>query len=362
MKHFGNIKNEGTKKEKVFISFYQFKNGLIQENIPTSSVCSEDYFYDQDGTIENLLAEMEKKWSIVLKNVADGQELTEDIIDTIKEFVAFQISRTKAMLLHSREMVSTIMGSTFEQEFGDDVKRDEMQNLLKKKVQDVITPEFCLRIVKEILADIDDLCLKIVNNETDVDFFTSDVPVVIINPIGVNSAGLGSVGEILFFPLSPRKMVILYDKKTYGELNNSISEIDDIDAFNKYQYISADERLLAKRMEAVNRLLRNAALQTQRDRFHQVRKTNTINDGGGTFFATKSRSIPYWQNISLFKIPKELRKIPIDFRETFPRKYSYDTRLAILCRVYRGPDFISKKELIDLVGSSNIYGYGIPAY
>lgn len=67
MKHFGNIKNEGTKKEKVFISFYQFKNGLIQENIPTSSVCSEDYFYDQDGTIENLLAEMEKKWSIVLK-------------------------------------------------------------------------------------------------------------------------------------------------------------------------------------------------------------------------------------------------------------------------------------------------------
>ena len=44
-------------------------------------------------------------------------------------------------------------------------------------------------------------------------------------------------------------------------------------------------------------------------------------------------------------MPKSLRKIPADFHETFPRKYSYDTRLAILCRIYRNPDFIHDKEL-----------------
>ena len=69
MKHFANIKNAGTKKEKVLITFYQFKDNLLKANIPTTSICSEDYFYDQDGKIENALANMEIKWSIPLNNV-----------------------------------------------------------------------------------------------------------------------------------------------------------------------------------------------------------------------------------------------------------------------------------------------------
>ena len=48
MKYFGNIKNMGTKKEKALISFYQFKDNLSKKDIPTNSICSEDYFYDQD--------------------------------------------------------------------------------------------------------------------------------------------------------------------------------------------------------------------------------------------------------------------------------------------------------------------------
>ena len=36
----------------------------------------------------------------------------------------------------------------------------------------------------------------------------------------------------------------------------------------------------------------------------------------------------------MLKLPKKLRKIPRDFRETFPRTYSIETRNAILCRIY----------------------------
>ena len=72
MKHFANIINAGTKKEKVLISFYQFKDNLLKNNIPTRSVCSEDYFYDQDGKIENALADMETKWSMALRNSIKG--------------------------------------------------------------------------------------------------------------------------------------------------------------------------------------------------------------------------------------------------------------------------------------------------
>ena len=61
MKHFANVKNVGTKKEKVLNSFYQFKDNMLKKNIP---ICSEDYFYDQGGKIEKELANMEIRWSL----------------------------------------------------------------------------------------------------------------------------------------------------------------------------------------------------------------------------------------------------------------------------------------------------------
>lgn len=45
---------------------------MLKKNIPTSSVCSEDYFYDQDGKIENALAKMETMWSIATGNWEDA--------------------------------------------------------------------------------------------------------------------------------------------------------------------------------------------------------------------------------------------------------------------------------------------------
>lgn len=34
MKYFSNIRNAGTKKEKVLISFYQFKDNILRETYP----------------------------------------------------------------------------------------------------------------------------------------------------------------------------------------------------------------------------------------------------------------------------------------------------------------------------------------
>mgnify|MGYP005761151593 FL=1 len=64
MKHFSAIVNVGTRKEKALISFYQFKDNLFKDSVPTASICSEDYFYDEDGTIENKLAEKEKNGQV----------------------------------------------------------------------------------------------------------------------------------------------------------------------------------------------------------------------------------------------------------------------------------------------------------
>ena len=54
-------------------------------------------------------------------------------------------------------------------------------------------------------------------------------------------------------------------------------------------------------------------------------------------------------------MPKPLRKIPDNFRETFPREYSYDTRLAILCRIYRKTDFIYDKKIKEHWEKQQVY-------
>jgi hypothetical protein len=140
-------------------------------------------------------------------------------------------------------------------------------------------------------------------------------------------------------------MILFYDAKLFGKLPDRICDESVIEIFNQYQYVSADERLLAKEIEDINHLVNNEELNSKREQFQKTKKTNTIDDGVGTLFAAKSRSIPYYYNVPILRLPKPLRKIPADFRETFPREYSYDTRLAILCRVYRDPDFIHDKKL-----------------
>ena len=152
MKYFANIKNAGTKKEKVLISFYQFKDNMLKENIPINSICSEDHFYDQDGKTERTLADLEICWSRALKSAIDNNVTTDDI-KSIKEFVAYQIGRTKAMLFHNREMATTMMKGILKQRFGDIVDEDDVQEFLANKIQNEITPEFGLSIVKKMIAD-----------------------------------------------------------------------------------------------------------------------------------------------------------------------------------------------------------------
>lgn len=70
-------------------------------------------------------------------------------------------------------------------------------------------------------------------------------------------------------------------------------------------------------------------------------KTNTTCDGAGTFIAAKGRSINYYYDIPILKLPIQLRKIPEKYRKTFSRKYSRETRTFLLCQIYRQPDFIT---------------------
>ena len=58
----------------------------------------------------------------------------------------------------------------------------------------------------------------------------------------------------------------------------------------------------------------------------------------------KARSIKYEFFISLFTLPKNIRKIPIVCRDAIHRKYDSNIRTGLLCRIYRLPDILKSHE------------------
>ena len=98
-----------------------------------------------------------------------------------------------------------------------------------------------------------DLDYKLLSNKTDVEFVTSDNPVVLYNQLFVfrkfgSNTGLAKKGLQIFYPISPRFTLLLFDPAVYsvGNKNNSIIDISlprDIYEMNTLQACSAAENI-----------------------------------------------------------------------------------------------------------------------
>lgn len=340
MKPFAEVIRKNSNNEKALIAFYQFKDKIVKDKIPTTSICSKDYFYDKDGHIENKLADKETIWSRAISKFNKNEEVTEEKVQSVREFIIYQIVRTKVMLEYTQEMATVaIADSLFN--ISHNLDRDKIRNLVEERVNGEITPEFILELADALIPSIIDLDIIMIKNNTKIPFITSDVPIIVVNPLGVTEAGLEHIGEVIFFPISESKLILCYDSKVYGKIRDNIDEEDTIHTFNKYQYVSAGERILSLKSSNFLVYTEDEELNKIRNRFQLKTKTNTTCDGAGTFIAAKGRSINYYYDIPILKLPIQLRKIPEKYRKTFSRKYSRETRTFLLCQIYRQPDFIT---------------------
>ena len=94
-----------------------------------------------------------------------------------------------------------------------------------------------------------DLDFTLIVNDADLEFVTSDNPVVMYNQLySSNATGISSKGLQIFFPISPRCAVYFYDSSTYKvRQDNNCSTITihnrDIAELNALQYCAATNNL-----------------------------------------------------------------------------------------------------------------------
>ena len=325
------------KKNVALVSFYQFDQKLLKSDISIESICAEDYFYDKDNHIEHMLSEKEGAWASCFSEIIsnkDNEELSDEQKRLIKEFAIFQYMRTLGENEHLKEMSRELYFTLFHEEYPD-YPKGIVKDVIRKKIDECITPNIHIEMTSKLEIEIEDLELRVIKNKTEEPFITSDVPVILTNAFANNGGGgLSNIGAILFFPISEWHMIVIYDGKLYKNVANQIDDISEIKKLNQYQVISAEQRIIARQKETLNQYVNNSVLLKRRNDIRN-KNGNTIasaEDKPGAIINAKSRNVLYDIRLKIFALPLEYKRIPHEAREVFPRKYKSDTRNALLMR------------------------------
>lgn len=342
MKNFSTIKGVG-KNEKVLIGFYQFNTNLLRMNIQTKSICYENYFYGEDGKIEKDFSYKESKWAEVIKNIIKSNEagIDEYSKNLIKHFAVFQYCRTLAQYKYSKDMFSEIL-QNYAKNTTSNIKEEQIKEIVNKKIDTEISTAHIIKECDNLVECINDLDVSVIRFNTKNKLITSDMPIIRINPFCDSKAGFADVGVMIFFPISPEVLVVIYDGKIYKNCipYRVISDEKEVINLNKYQVISSEERILSKSKEQLEEIMNDDKLILKRKGYRDNKKVNFSFDGKETFIAAHSRKIHYDFELSFCKLPKYLKKIPIECREVYQRKYTREGRINLLIGAYRMPELI----------------------
>lgn len=198
----------------------------------------ENYFYDnqEPPIVEDIFAYLELQSSQILNKIIEGESL-DNLTDTERTifslFIFFQYSRTRG----AREFFSQVSKLIYKH-FEDNKNYPKVNSfdpqILKKFSEDrgytaqiniMFGPreensnDF-LKIAEETSKIIFNLDWNITKNKFKREFYTSDHPVILYNPYsnekiikGYGIQAFKAPGVEIFFPLTPKLCLIIYDKR-----------------------------------------------------------------------------------------------------------------------------------------------------
>jgi hypothetical protein len=245
---------EGTKQ----ISTARIEPFHFIDRATISGQCKQDYFYQDDGQLDDLLQQCEHDLAPVLLRVTQQRKFDS------KELVAL---RFLAVILKVRTRKSVELAKVFPRKIAYEVIKSaiergelpEPQGGWKEGMMDftgVAGVEFKSTAVLCWL-EMQTLGCKLLEAETGSWFVTSDHPVVMMNQLFAalephrSFAGFSRSGFQLLLPISPRLCLFFYDPKVYkvGGRRHQLVEASriDVELVNSLQIQSAEECIYCHR-------------------------------------------------------------------------------------------------------------------
>lgn len=186
--------------------------------------CAKRYFYGKDLAVEEVLSKQESEISTITRHIINENKLpavnSSDYISLVN-FILFQRLRTLA----AEQDVNAFLDSMFSAVLSKDPRfKDKINDYRIRYETSVVLSIGTMSSISFVASDLQ--CL-LVQNESRTSFLTSDNPVYYDNRymkkrnVYGSHTGLASIGLRIFFPLSPSKLVILFDPAIYEIENNS---------------------------------------------------------------------------------------------------------------------------------------------
>lgn len=227
------------------ICLYSISNAKFIRFAPVKGQCAKSYFYGKDLKIEKALQIIEGDYARVIKLVQNNSALSAAELQTLREFAYLQFRRTD-MALQRQKMLKEDLYDT--QYSGMELSYTPKLNVSHKQML-----LECIKLWIDTREIISDLEVVIVKNNSSLEFVTSDDPSICTNRLlfqrlQENTSGIGSAGTLFFMPLTPKFLLVCYDRDVYtikGKVGHyiSISKRKDINALNELQYLKAQNNI-----------------------------------------------------------------------------------------------------------------------
>ncbi|GLH64474.1 MULTISPECIES: DUF4238 domain-containing protein [Bacillaceae] len=284
----------------------------------------KDYFYGKDGEIESELGKIETEASKIFNKIIEEcyvpTYLSESHI-VLLIFTIFLAVRTE----YSADTQNEILDKMVKTIFKDDPRvKDELDKIV---IEYTNPSAFILSIVASIIPITFDLKYKLIVNNTDCLFITSDNPVIRYNqflekrkPYGSN-VGFATKGLQLFLPINPKMFLIFYDDSTYkvGNKKDSVVLINDekdVKALNVLSCVNAYKNIYFNHQfnESMIREIYNKAKKYRKEQKASVDEYRSIENENSSLIHLYERDIRINLKLSFIKELKKAKGFKIGNR------------------------------------------------
>ncbi len=296
----------------------------VLKSVPYGSHCYKDYYYGKDGVWENRLSDMETTWANTFKLILSKSSLTDDDILSLKRFALYQRQRTMAEDNYSKQVRKESLieySKCICANKGWKYEADVIEKICEERANESIAPAEMLQFAEQYLNSINDLSVVIIEYKTQAELFSSDVPVISINPFHQHTIGYGCMGLIILFPISSHHLVVLYDEKMYPKFKEKryveLRNEKEVSNLNVLQLISAEKILFGKDASAFSII--KASHWGVREQNRNSKVIDALGPSTQRMIGTSLRTTIFDCSFSFGKIHPNFADIPYPCKEAVPR-------------------------------------------
>ncbi|WP_404399048.1 DUF4238 domain-containing protein [Lactococcus lactis] len=244
-----------TNNNKYICTFVVEKNKYIR-NGSIRTMAQSHNLYGDTNEVEDKLCEIEMKASKIIKDIIQTKTLPTKLsleFLQLMQFIVISDLRTLKLNEIVSEQQKRLKDSILSSINGDlDKLSNQVKEILRfdKKENSVLLLSMSSGLQYK-LHDLE-MCL-ISHNSRSREFITTDVPInkdnIFAKSLNGYSDGTGfsNLGFELFFPITPKLCLFLYDPKIYEITNSNSMNVKindkDIDKINKYFYLNSNSNL-----------------------------------------------------------------------------------------------------------------------